>query len=92
MAFAPFHKLDGKGEAQNTGDHGELKDLSFFRLHGNAGIVFPDLVVGPFFPGQTQQRLLVFLALGKAGDFFIDDTFCQLVLLHFLHDGKGLGG
>ena len=55
----------------------------------STGVGFPDLIMGLFLPGQPQQGLLVFVALGEGGDLFVNDAFRQLVLLHPADDAEG---
>ena len=38
--------------------------------------------------GKTEKGVLVFVTLGEFGYLFVYDAFIQLVLLHFLDDGK----
>ena len=90
--FTLFHELYGKGKAQSPGKEGVFQHLGLFRLHLDAGVALPDLIVGVFLLGQAEQGLLIFLALGKGGDFCVNNTFRQLVLLHLLDDGQSLLG
>ena len=87
--LAPLHELHGEGKAQNPGNEGVLQHLGLLGLQLHAGVLLPDLAVGQFFPGQPQQRLPAFLALGEGGDLFVNDAFRQLILLHPADDAEG---
>ena len=90
--LTPLHQLYREGKAQDPGNEGIFQNLCLFRLHFQAGVLHPHLVVGLFLPGQPQKGLFIFFALGKGSDFFVNDTFRQLILLHLLDDGQSCGG
>ncbi len=90
--LAAFHKLNGKCKAQKLCNKGVFEYLCFFRLHFQTGVGFPYFIVGILFSGKTLKGFLVFFALGKFCNLFVNYALVKLILLHLLNDCESFFG